>query len=309
MGSRVNLRLPLKLRCRNPEFMAISLTRRITEGIVRRINRVRRKLVRLDERRIREALEECGTFRADVLFVHSSLSACGAIEGGPATVISALRAWISDRATLAMPTHTWSYPDATGVAPVFDYRSTPSIVGAITDYYWRQSGVVRSQHPSHSIACSGPLAEELCSGHEYCETPCGTGTPYRRMADGDSSVLMFGATMDSYTLFHTVEDAAEVAYQYYPSQVTLRSMSVDGSIRSLSMWRQDMSVTRRFEETAPWLEKQQLLVRRKLGLGELLFVPSARKLHERMVAELRRDPLFLVSESARSEAKRRSTAG
>ena len=289
--------------------MPISLTRRITEGIVRRIKRVRRKLVRLDEQRIREALESCGTFRADVLFVHSSLSACGSIQGGPATVINALRAWISDRATLAMPTHTWSYPDATGVAPVFDYRSTPSIVGAITDYYWRQTGVVRSQHPSHSIACSGPLAAELCTGHEYCDTPCGEGTPYRRMADGDSSVLMFGATMDSYTLFHTVEDAAQLAYLYYPRQVTLRSRSADGSIRSLSMWRQDMSVTRRFEETTTWLEEQQLLVRRKLGLGELLFVPSARTLQERVLVELRRDPLFLVSERVRAEAVRRMKAG
>jgi aminoglycoside N3'-acetyltransferase len=129
------------------------------------------------------------------------------------------------------------------------------------------------------------------------------------MADGDSSVLMFGATMDSYTLFHTVEDAARVAYQYYPSQVTLRSRSTDGGIRTLSMWRQDMSVTRCFEETTTWLEEQQLLVRRKLGLGELLFVPSARALQERVLVELRRDPLFLVSEKARAEVLRRITAG
>lgn len=285
--------------------MAISLASRITEGVVRRINRVRRSLVRLDERRIREALAECGTFRADLLLVHSSLSACGSIQGGPATVISALRAWISDRATLVLPTHTWSYPDATGVAPVFDFRSTPSIVGTITDYYWRQPGVVRSQHPSHSLAGSGPLAEQLCTGHEYCETPCGPGTPYLRIAEGDSSVLMFGATMDAYTLFHTTEDAAQLGYLYYPGKVTLRTQSVDGSIRSLSMWRQDMSVTRRFAATTKWLEEQRLLVRRRLGLGELLLVPSARALHERVITELRRDPLFLVSEKARPEASRR----
>src|SRR5687768_828778 len=142
-------------------------TSRITEGVVRRFKRARRKLVRLNEAKIREALNSCGTFQGDTLLVHSSLSACGSIDGGPATVISALRSWITDRAVLALPTHTWSYPDATGVAPVYDFKSTPSVVGTITNYYWRQPGVVRSQHPSHSLAVSGPGAENLCRSEEH----------------------------------------------------------------------------------------------------------------------------------------------
>jgi aminoglycoside 3-N-acetyltransferase len=277
-----------------------SVTNRITEGVVRRFKRARRKLVRLNEAKIREALESCGTFRTDLLFVHSSLSACGSIEGGPATVVSALRSWISNR-PLAMPTHTWSYPDASGVAPVYDFTSTPSVVGTITNYYWRQPRVVRSQHPSHSLACNGPDAEKFLRNHESCETPCGAGTPYQRIAEGNASVLMFGATMDSYTLYHTAEDAAGVPYLYIPEQVTLRTKGVDGSVRSLQMWRQDMRVPRRFEETADWLVDQKLLIRRKLGLSELLFIPSARALHETMVKTLRRDPLFLVDEAVRPE--------
>jgi aminoglycoside 3-N-acetyltransferase len=160
--------------------------------------------------------------------------------------------------------------------------------------------VVRSQHPSHSIAVSGPGAEDLCRDHELRETPCGPGTPYLRIAEGNSSVLMFGATMDSYTLFHTAEDAADVPYLYFPEQVTLRTRGADGTIRSVQMWRQDMSVARRFAATADWLAEQGLLVRRRLGLGELLFIPSARALHDRVVETMRRDPLFLVDEKARA---------
>ena len=278
---------------------------RITEGVVRRFKRARRKLVRLDEAKIREALQSYGDFKTDLLLVHSSLSACGSIDGGPATVISALRSWIGDRATLALPTHTWSYPDASGVAPVFDYKSTASVVGTITNHYWRQPGVVRSQHPSHSIACSGPGAEELCRDHELRETPCGAGTPYLKIAEGNSSVLMFGATMDSYTLYHTAEDSAEVPYLYMPQQFTLRSKADDGEIREIQMWRQDMGVPRRFAATADWLADQGLLVRRRLGLGELLFIPSARALHETVVQTMRRDPLFLVDEKARAEVASR----
>ena len=278
---------------------------RIKEGVVRRFKRARRKLVRLNEAKIREALDSCGEFKTELLLVHSSLSACGSIDGGPATVISALRSWITDRAVLALPTHTWSYPDATGVAPVYDFQSTPSLIGTITNHYWRQPGVVRNQHPSHSLAMSGPGAEELCRDHELRETPCGAGTPYLRIAEGNSSVLMFGATMDSYTLYHTAEDSAEVPYLYLPEQVTLRTRGADGDVREVLMWRQDMSVPRRFEATADWLVEQGLLVRRKLGLGELLFIPNARALHERVVEEMRRDPLFLVDEKARAEVSRR----
>lgn len=281
------------------------LSKRITEGIFRRYKRAKRKLVRLDETKILAALQSCGTFQSNLLFVHSSLSACGVIDGGPATVVKALQSWISGRA-LAMPTHTWSYPDATGVAPVYDYQSTPSVVGTITNYYWRQPSIVRSLHPSHSFACSGPQAEKLCAGHESFETPCGVGTPYHQIAQGNSSVLMFGATMESYTLFHTAEDEAQVPYLYAPEQVTLRTKDKDGSVRSIEMWRQDMSIARRFAATTDWLVDKRLVVRRGLGLSELLFVPSARALHETMVKTLREDPMFLVHENARGEALRRT---
>lgn len=279
--------------------------KRVTEGVFRRYKRARRKLVRLDEAKILEALKSCGPFQADLLFVHSSLSACGSIEGGPVTVVNALRSWISDHAALAMPTHTWSYPDKTGIAPIYDYTSTPSVVGTITNHYWQQPGVVRSLHPSHSLACSGADAEDFCAGHEFLETPCGIGSPYDRMVNGNSSVLMFGATLDSYTLFHTAEDAAEVPYLYAPEQVTLRTKLKDGEVRSIQMWRQDMGVPRRFEATVDALAEQGFVVRRKLGLSELLFIPNARALHEHMVQTMRRDPLFLVDEKARAEVSSR----
>jgi len=119
---------------------------------------------------------------------------------------------------------------------------------------------------------------------------------------------MFGATMGSYTLFHSAEDTAQVPYLYAPEQVALRTRRKDGVIQTIKMWRQDMTVARRFAATADWLSDQGLLVRRKLGLGELLFIPNARALHETMVKTLRRDPLFLVDEKARSNVLSRIKA-
>jgi aminoglycoside 3-N-acetyltransferase len=232
--------------------------------------------------------------------MHSSLSACGYMTEGPATLIGALRKWLSKSVVLALPTHTWSYPNATGVAPIYDYQATPSVVGAITNYYWGQPGIVRSLHPSHSVACGGPNAPAFIDGHELCETPCGHGTPYERLIEQDGSVLMFGATLDSYTLFHTAEDAAQVPYLYLPKQLILRCKDKNGEVQDIPTWRQDMSVTRRFGAMDRWLEEQGLLVRGKLGLGELLYIPRAGALHQQVVDELRRDPLFLLDEGGRA---------
>ena len=95
--------------------------------------------------------------------VHSSLSACGQIRGGSATVVEVLQTWLGE-GDLTMPTHTYCYPDKNGEAPVFDPATTPSVVGAITDYFWKQPEVMRSLHPTHSLACQGPGADHLCSG-------------------------------------------------------------------------------------------------------------------------------------------------
>lgn len=278
--------------------------RRAAGSLMRRLTKMTRKLVRLDEARIREALKDFGPNDGETLLVHSSLSACGFVDGGPATVINALRGWISEKTLLAMPTHTWSYPRANGETPVYDFQSTPSLVGTITDFFWRQSGNVRSLHPSHSLACVGRDSEQFVVNHETHETPCGQQTPYERIATTNSSVLMFGCTLDSYTLFHTAEDAAKLPYLYKPEKMTLKSRMTDGSILDVPSWRQDMDVARRFAEMADWLEQEKLLKRRTLGRGELLFIPRADLLHERIVKELRREPLLLVAEHARASLKK-----
>src|SRR5262249_43045932 len=151
--------------------------------------------------------------KTGLVMVHSSLSACGYVQGGALTVIEALRTWCRG-STIVMPTHTYCYPGTDGAVSTFDPKSTPSVVGVITDAFWRQPKVVRSVHPTHSLAAEGPLAGKLVAGHELCDTPCGLGTPYHRLVEWDAGVLMFGVTFDCYTLFHTAEDAGAVPYLY-----------------------------------------------------------------------------------------------
>lgn len=267
--------------------------------IGREIRRVNRWLHPLNWRQVLEALQTFGPFPTQGLLVHSALSACGYICGGPATVIQALRTWIRER-DLVMPTHTYCYPDKEGGAPRFDPAVTPSRVGAITDAFWRQPHVVRSVHPTHSLACLGAGAKKLCARHELCDTPCGVGTPYEKLVTQEFSVLMFGVTLDTYTLFHTAEDAAQVPYLYESRPYRLQVVDRAGQIRQITMRRQDMSIIRCFAQMDSWLEERRLLIRRSLGLGQLLFIPDARAAHQQLVEALRIDPLLLVDPEVRA---------
>ncbi len=157
------------------------------------------------------------------LFVHSSLSSSGIISGGPATVVAGLK---SKCATLVVPTHTYCYPKSQqDIGPTYDRTRTPSVVGAISNWFWQQPEAVRSLHPTHSVAAIGPDASCICNGHETTDTPCGAGTPYEKLIERESSVLMFGCTMNTYTLFHTSEHFAQCPYLYYPTQVNLQYLN------------------------------------------------------------------------------------
>jgi aminoglycoside 3-N-acetyltransferase len=276
----------------------------VINRVQRVLRRFRRKLHRLGNFRIERALRSFGSINSDTLFVHSSLSACGFVGGGPRTVIEALLDWLGQK-NLLLPTHTYSYPDELGKCQVFDPRLTRSLVGTITEYFWRQPGVVRSLHPTHSLAAVGPAKEALCANHEFCATPCGAGTPYQRLIERDAAVLMFGANMNTYTLFHTAEDAGVVPYLYESKPYELFAKAPSGATIKVPMRRHDMRIPRRFEEMALWLAERRLLMRRPLGLGELMFIPSSAAVHRLIMDEFKRDPFFLVAPVARREVMQR----
>ena len=272
------------------------VTKWLPEPIADQLWRLRRRLTGLDRQTIGVALQSLGPCPGEVLLVHSSLATCGYVRGGPPTVIAALDNWLDGR-TLAMPTHTYCYPHGDELPPVFDVAETASQNGVITNCFRRQPGVLRSLHPTHSLAARGPRNAALCAGHENCDTPCGAGTPYQRLVELDCSVLMFGVSMKSYTLFHTTEALARLPFKYEPLPYRLRLKQPDGTVRPFFMWRQITNMPNRYRAMADWLEPQGLLVRCRFGVGELLFIPHAKAVHERLLAELERDPMFLIADS------------
>src|SRR5438128_1246831 len=85
---------------------AVRLTRKITAHAFCRITR----------EDIDQAVGGALNGAPQCLFMHSSLSQCGYILGGEATVIEAVRRFCS---TLCLPTHTYCYPTPSAPAPLF----------------------------------------------------------------------------------------------------------------------------------------------------------------------------------------------
>jgi aminoglycoside 3-N-acetyltransferase len=156
---------------------------------------------------VERALRECGLVEGDACFVQAAMSAFGGFENGPATVLEALDRVVGPEGLQAMPAYPLTGPAIEHLAadPVFDVRSSPSRMGAISEAFRRREGTRRSIHPTHSTCASGPGAEEIVAGHERAETPFGEGTPFPRIIERNALQLFLGAGTGAITMYHSFE--------------------------------------------------------------------------------------------------------
>ena len=139
-------------------------------------------------------LRQLGVARGDALMVHSAFDKFVGFRGGPLEVIRALQDLLGPEGTLLMPTMPFrgGAIEYARSDPVFDARHTVSQMGLITEVFRRSRGVVRSLHPTHSVAAWGRCAELMIAGHEQADTPCGRRSPYARLLEQDGKILLAG---------------------------------------------------------------------------------------------------------------------
>ncbi len=158
--------------------------------------------------RLVTGLTQIGVQKGDTLLVHSSLTSVGHVEGGPDTVIEALLEAVGPQGTILMPAYpvVGDWMTYLNSDPLFDPRTSPSTMGKITDVFWRRPGVLRSLHPTHSVAAYGPRAEYLVRDHEKSQSPCGHTSPFRKLVELDGCILHLGSPFCNTTSLHAVED-------------------------------------------------------------------------------------------------------
>ena len=170
----------------------------------------------LSKEAIIEGLEALNIRRDDIVIVHSSLSRLGLVDGGPLTVVNAIRELIGKNGTLVVPTihlrvsaveHFKDYP-------LFDVRSTKSTMGIISETVRTLPEAKRSLHPTHSVAAIGLNKDYIVADHHKSEDPFGSASPYYRLAEFKGKILLLGVPLANMTNFHVVEAMAGEDFPY-----------------------------------------------------------------------------------------------
>lgn len=165
------------------------------------------KIGNYNKQQLQDQLESMGLKGDETILIHSSMKSIGEVDGGADTVLDAWMEYFKD-GLLLLPTHTWKTVNADN--PVYNPQTTPSCVGLLTNMFMKRDGVIRSLHPTHSMAGYGKNAAEYLAGEEYNNTPCTPGGCYDRFKDAGGKVLLVGVGHERNTYIHSVEEVLNV---------------------------------------------------------------------------------------------------
>jgi len=239
---------------------------RLARRVTRRLKAIvaKRTQPHFDRAQLIDHLMACGFDDGQIVFVHSSLRSLGYVEGGARTVVDALHTALVERhdGTLAMPLFsldTSMYRSVRSGA-VFDVRSSPSRMGAITEAFRHHPGVQRSLHPTHSVGAAGRRAAWLVEGHHTCGSNFGDGSPLGRLLSAGGLLMGLGTDLGPVTFYHVLEDRlGSFPRRVYTTDSPLRSTCIDqhGAAHELAVMCHDpeQSRTRIDRSEARWIRR------------------------------------------------------
>ena len=183
---------------------------------------------------LQQDLAAMGLTGTETILIHSSMKSIGAVEGGADTVLDALMEFFAE-GLLLLPTHTWQSIDQDH--PVFDVRRSPCCVGILPELFRQRPGVVRSLHPTHSIAACGRGAAEYLAGELENNTPCTPGGCYDRLRAVGGKILLLGVSHARNTFLHSVEEVLNVPNRLTDKPLQLTVVDEAGAEHTVYMRR------------------------------------------------------------------------
>ncbi|GAA3413666.1 hypothetical protein GCM10020370_70850 [Paenibacillus hodogayensis] len=168
------------------------------------------------------AFQEVGVGQADTVLIHSSLKSLGHVDGGPLSVIDAIKEVVTENGTVVFPTLVQR--DFANAYRNWDIHTSPSDVGHITETFRLLPDSFRSDQATHSVAAWGKRAAELTSEHsaygprmgifgDYCFS---YSSPWQKMYLHKARIVFIGID----TVYNTFKHFAEYALvEHYCSTI------------------------------------------------------------------------------------------
>ena len=173
-----------------------------------------------------DGLVRVGLRSGDTVLVHSAMRTFGAIDGGAATVVEALRQVLGENGTLIVPTFTFKHEVEKD--PIIDPLKDPSEMGVISESVRKIPGAFGSVAYRHSFAAIGLKASEVTDVDTELSV-FDLRSIFGKMLELSTKVLIVGMTYDCSTSHHFAEYLCQVPYRHtVPMVVTVRRP--DGSL-------------------------------------------------------------------------------
>lgn len=229
---------------------------------------------------------ELGIQPGDVVLMHSSMKALQTAIA-PEEFLRQLLDYLGEAGTLLLP--ALSYNILNGSAPyVFDSAITPACIGLLPETFRKMPGVVRSQHPTHSVCACGAKARQLTQNHHLDDTPVGPNSPFRLLPKVGGKILMLGDVLRCCTFMHGVE---EVACAPYCLNEHADEYIVDGERRKLYGHNFE-GVEQRYDRIANIL-REPALRKGKIGAADCHLI-DAKALMRAATMMMAEDPYWFV---------------
>lgn len=190
---------------------------------------------------IRAHLGDLGIGAGDRLCVHSRLLSFGRVEGGPETLLAALRDAVGEAGTLCFPTFTMNL-DTTAVYSRKD--TPPHLMGALSQIAYTLPDAVRSGCPMHSYAAIGKDAALMLEATE--DQSVGPGSVFAVMQENGFKLLLLGCNFhEGATHVHQSEAILGVPYREW-LDLPRKVLTDEGTVKDIKVRyyarRADMTV-------------------------------------------------------------------
>lgn len=212
-------------------------------------------------------LENLGIDRNGTLLIHSSMKSMGPVEGGADTVLDVFSDYMKD-GLLVLPTHTWSSINKDN--PKFYVESSPTCVGILPEIFRKRPGVVRSWHPTHSVAALGRDAAEFTKDDHLFDTPCARGSAWGKLLDRKATIILIGVDLKRNTFIHGVEEWVDIPGRMTDDHEALFTVLPDGTEISVPSRRHcGLSWSEHFWKVDEVLQDKGVMFIGKLGDAEV----------------------------------------
>lgn len=179
---------------------------------------------------LKKNLEASLINRKGTLLIHSSMKSIGAVEGGADTVLEVLIDYMKE-GLLLFPTHTWEEWNLKD--GIYNPATEKACVGLLPNLFMQKEGVVRSLHPTHSVAALGNRAAEYIKRDEAVYTPCPRQGCFGGLYDESAQILFLGASLNKNTYIHSLEEQMNIPDRINPKERIINIVNPDGTMREI----------------------------------------------------------------------------